>query len=125
MTGVGEYVVLFAEDWDSGAAAWSSQRPEAYSNDRGAATRLVAGTARSHQSKSDQEPAEGLPPTGEAYCRYLAEWEDMKLRCALSADEAGAAALREVAGGCPEQTATHGPTSYPRDAGAREQRGGS
>ncbi|MEQ6028300.1 hypothetical protein SOM70_37760 [Streptomyces salinarius] len=53
MTGVGEYVVLFAEDWDSGAAAWPRQRPEAYANDRGAATSLAAATTRSNQSKSD------------------------------------------------------------------------
>ncbi|MFJ8194998.1 hypothetical protein ACIQ8D_35465 [Streptomyces sp. NPDC096094] len=71
---------------------------------------LAAATARSHQSTSDQDPAEGLPPAGEAHCRYLAEWEDMKLRYALSADEAEAAALREVADGCPEQTVTYEPT---------------
>ncbi|MDX3406437.1 hypothetical protein PV708_09445 [Streptomyces sp. ME02-6977A] len=45
-------------------------------------------------------PAEGLPLAGEAHCRYLAEWEDLKLRYAPSVDEAEAAALREVADGC-------------------------
>lgn len=71
MTGVRQDVVLFAEDWYSGASTWSTQRPE-------------------------------------AHCRYLAEWEDMKLRHAPSADEAEAAALREVADGCP-QTVMHEP----------------
>ncbi|WP_121703461.1 hypothetical protein [Streptomyces sp. E5N298] len=88
MTGVGEYVVLFAEDWDSGAAAWPTQRPEGYANDSGAAASLVAATARSNRSKSDQDPAQGLAPAGEVHCRYLADWEDMKLRYALSADGA-------------------------------------
>lgn len=77
MTGVGEYVVLLTEDWDIGASAWSAQRPETYANDLGAATSLVASTARSHQSKSGQDPAEQLPLAAEAHCRYLAEWEDM------------------------------------------------
>ncbi|MGV9969142.1 hypothetical protein ACWDU3_35150 [Streptomyces olivaceus] len=64
MTGVRQDVVLFAEDWDSGASTWSTQRPEAHANDLGADTRLVAATARSRQSKSDQDPAQGLPPGG-------------------------------------------------------------
>ncbi|MFD5446537.1 hypothetical protein [Streptomyces tendae] len=102
MTGVGEYVVLLTEDWDIGASAWSAQRPEAYADDLAAATHLAAATARSNRSKSDQDPAEGLPPAGEAHCRYLAEWEDMKLRWGLSVDEAEAAALREVADSYPE-----------------------
>ncbi|MGV9914553.1 hypothetical protein [Streptomyces tendae] len=93
-------VVLFAEDWDSGAAAWSAQRHETYANDPGAAT-------RSNQSRSDQAPAEGLPPASEAHCRYVGEWVGTKLRWGLSADEAEVAALREVADGCPEQTVTY------------------
>ncbi|MFE6633539.1 hypothetical protein [Streptomyces tendae] len=102
-------VVLFAEDWDSGAAAWSTQRHETYANDPGAATRLAAATTRSNQSKSDQAPAEGLPPASEAHCRYVGEWVGTKLRWGLSADEAEVAALREVATGCPEQTVTYEP----------------
>ncbi|MFC8412637.1 MULTISPECIES: hypothetical protein [Streptomyces] len=79
-------VVLLTEDWHSGASAWSTQRPETYADHLAAATSFAAATARSHQPKSDQDPAEELPPAGEAHCRYLAEWEDMKLRYALSAD---------------------------------------
>ncbi|MGV9894676.1 hypothetical protein [Streptomyces tendae] len=95
-------MVLLTEDWDIGASTWSTQRPEAYADAPGDAASLAAATARSNQSKSDQGPAEQLPPAGEAHCRYLAEWEDMKLRWGLSADEAEAAALREVADSYPE-----------------------
>nr|WP_239106230.1 hypothetical protein [Streptomyces rubrogriseus] len=102
---------MLAEDWDSDAATWSAQHPEAYTNNPGAATSLVSATARFNQSKSDQDPAECLPPAGAAHCRYPAEWEDMKLRWTLSVDEAEVAALREVEDGCPEQTATYGPAS--------------
>ncbi|WP_411101035.1 hypothetical protein [Streptomyces sp. x-45] len=107
MTGVRQDVVLLAEDWHSGTSTWSAQRREAYANDLGASTSLVATTARSNQTKTDKDSAQGLPPAGEGHCRYLAEGEDMKLRYALSADQTEVAALREVAGGCPEQTVTY------------------
>ncbi|MFH8534929.1 hypothetical protein ACH4GE_41935 [Streptomyces tendae] len=87
MTGVRQDVVLLTEDWRNAASTWSTQRPEAYANDSGDATSLVVATARSNQAKSDQEPPQGLPPAGEMHCCYLAEWEDMKLRYALSADQ--------------------------------------
>ncbi|WP_309030225.1 HNH endonuclease family protein [Streptomyces alfalfae] len=98
-----------AEAWDSGASAWSAQRRETYANDLGAAASLVAVTARSNRSKSDQDPADWLPPAAEVHCRYVAEWVGTKLRWALSADEAEVAALGEVADGCPEQTVTYEP----------------
>ncbi|MFB7655007.1 MULTISPECIES: HNH endonuclease family protein [unclassified Streptomyces] len=98
-----------AEAWDSGASTWSAQRREAYANDLGADASLVAVTARSNRSKSDQDPAQWLPPATEAHCRYVAEWVGTKLRWSLSADEAEAAALREVAVGCPGQTVTYEP----------------
>ncbi|MGQ4423215.1 hypothetical protein ACN6LL_005200 [Streptomyces violaceoruber] len=89
MTGLKQDVVLLTEDWHNGASAWPTQRPEAHANDLTAATSLVAGIARSNPSKSNHDPTEGLPSAGEAHCRYLAEWEDMKLRWGLSVDEAG------------------------------------
>ncbi|MFD5806717.1 HNH endonuclease family protein [Streptomyces sp. NPDC127020] len=93
-----------AEAWDSGASTWSAQRREAYANDLGADASLVAVTARSNRSKSDQDPAQWLPPAAEVHCRYVAEWVGTKLRWSLSADEAEAAAVREVAAGCPGTT---------------------
>ncbi|MFF0516881.1 HNH endonuclease family protein [Streptomyces sp. NPDC004250] len=96
-----------AEAWDSGASTWSAQRREAYANDLGAEASLVAVTARSNRSKSDQDPATWLPPAAEVHCRYVAEWVGTKLRWSLSADEAEAAAVREVAAGCPDQTVTY------------------
>ncbi len=102
-------MVPLAESWDSGASAWTAARREAYANDQGAATSLVAVTARSNRLEADQDPAQWLPPTAGVHCRYVAEWVGTKLRWALSADEAEAAALTEVAGGCPEQTVTYEP----------------
>ncbi|MGW8745963.1 HNH endonuclease family protein [Streptomyces sp. NPDC055794] len=100
-----------AEAWDSGASTWSAAQREAYANDLGADASLVAVTARSNRSKSDQDPATWLPPAAEVHCRYVAEWVGTKLRWALSADEAEAEALREVAADCPETTVTYEPAA--------------
>ncbi|MEU6459934.1 HNH endonuclease family protein [Streptomyces sp. NPDC047065] len=100
-----------AEAWDSGASTWSAAQREAYANDLGADASLVAVTARSNRSKSDQDPATWMPPAAEVHCRYIAEWVGTKLRWTLSADEAEAEALREVAADCPETTVTYEPAA--------------
>lgn len=75
-----DHMVPLAEAWDSGAFAWTAARREAYANDLGQETSLVAVTARSNRQKSGQDPAEGLPPSADALCRYGAEWTATKLR---------------------------------------------
>ncbi|MBJ6622175.1 MULTISPECIES: HNH endonuclease family protein [Streptomyces] len=106
-----DHMVPLAESWDSGASAWTPQRREAYANDQGADASLVAVTARSNRSKADQDPAQWLPPAAEVHCRYVAEWVATKLRWSLTADGAEAAALREAADGCPEQSVTYEPAA--------------
>ncbi|NEV92473.1 HNH endonuclease [Streptomyces tendae] len=101
-----DHMVPLAEAWDSGASAWTAQRREAYANDQGAQTSLAAVTARSNRSKADQDPAQWMPPAAAAHCRYIAEWIATKLRWNLTADEREVAALREAAGGCPDQRVT-------------------
>jgi hypothetical protein len=102
-----DHMVPLAEAWDSGASTWSAQRREAYANDQGAATSLVAVTARSNRSKADQDPAQWLPPATHTHCRYAAEWAATKLRWNLTADDAELAALGEVAVACPDRTVTY------------------
>jgi hypothetical protein len=104
-----DHMVPLAEAWDSGASTWSTQRREAYANDQGAATSLIAVTARSNRSKADQDPAQWLPPAADTHCRYAAEWAATKLRWNLTADTAELAALHHLAGTCPEQTVTYEP----------------
>ncbi|WP_395576587.1 HNH endonuclease family protein [Streptomyces sp. BK79] len=106
-----DHMVPLAESWDSGASAWTAQRREAYANDQGATASLVAVTARSNRSKADQDPATWLPPAAEVHCRYIAEWVATKLRWNLTADETEVTALREAAGGCPEQSVTYEPAA--------------
>ncbi|MFC5157102.1 HNH endonuclease family protein, partial [Streptomyces amakusaensis] len=83
-----DHMVPLAEAWDSGASDWTPQRRESYANDQGQPSSLVAVTARSNRQKSDQDPAQWLPPAPDALCRYLSEWTATKLRWNLTADEA-------------------------------------
>jgi hypothetical protein len=99
-----DHMVPLAEAWDSGASAWTAKRRESYANDQGQEASLVAVTARSNRSKSDQDPAEWLPPAADAHCRYAAEWVGTKLRWDLTTDEAEIATLGELADACPGQT---------------------
>ncbi|WP_218125187.1 HNH endonuclease family protein [Glycomyces harbinensis] len=77
-----------AEAWDSGAREWDPKRREAYANDLGDSTSLIAVTTRSNCSKSEQDPAEWMPPSGSAACRYTCEWTSVKTRWGLAVDQA-------------------------------------
>lgn len=95
-----DHMVPLAEAWDSGASQWSPARRQDYANDLDAERSLVAVTAKSNRSKSDQDPAQWLPPLADARCTYAADWVATKLRWSLAADTAEVAALRELADGC-------------------------
>jgi hypothetical protein len=95
-----------AEAWDSGASAWTVQRREAYANDQGAERSLVAVTARSNRSKSDQDPAQWLPPAPDVHCQYATDWLATKLRWSLTVDPVEQQALRTLAEQCDGATVT-------------------
>ncbi|MEU6937040.1 HNH endonuclease family protein [Streptomyces rubiginosohelvolus] len=94
-----DHMVPLAEAWDSGASTWTAARREAYANDQGSTVSLVAVTARSNRQKSDQDPAQWLPPAPEAQCRYVGEWVSTKLRWQLAVDAAELEALKVFAEG--------------------------
>ncbi|MFE7535160.1 HNH endonuclease family protein [Streptomyces rhizosphaericola] len=104
-----DHTVPLAEAWDSGASGWTAARREAYANDLGADRSLVAVTARSNRSKSDQDPATWLPPLADARCTYATDWVSTKLRWGLSVDQAEADALAELAEGCGQETVEYEP----------------
>ncbi|WP_331759023.1 HNH endonuclease family protein [Streptomyces anulatus] len=99
-----DHMVPLAESWDSGASGWTAERREAYANDQGAHVSLVAVTARSNRQKSDQDPADWMPPSPDAQCRYVAEWVSTKLRWQLTADDRELEALKVYADGPCEDT---------------------
>ncbi|MBW3356596.1 HNH endonuclease family protein [Streptomyces microflavus] len=99
-----DHMVPLAEAWDSGASAWTAARREAYANDQGADVSLVAVTARSNRQKSDQDPADWMPPSPDAQCQYISEWVSTKLRWQLTADDRELEALKVYADGPCEDT---------------------
>ncbi|QBR04508.1 HNH endonuclease (plasmid) [Streptomyces sp. S501] len=99
-----DHMVPLAEAWDSGASAWTAARREAYANDQDAHTSLVAVTARTNRQKADQDPADWMPLSPEAQCRYVGEWVATKLRWQLTADNRELEALKVYAEGPCEDT---------------------
>lgn len=61
-------------------------------------------TARSNRQKSDQDPADWMPPSPAAQCRYVGEWVATKLRWQLTADDRELEALKVYAEGTCEGT---------------------
>jgi hypothetical protein len=72
---------------------------------------LVAVTARSNRSKSDQGPADWLPPAPDeaVRCQYASEWVGTKLRWGLATDGRELEALRDLARECPLESVTYEP----------------
>ncbi|WP_448319260.1 HNH endonuclease family protein [Streptomyces sp. CO7] len=98
-----DHFIPLAESWDSGASAWSASEREAFANDLGDARSLIAVTASSNRSKSDQDPAEWLPPAEGYRCTYAVTWTVVKLRWGLAADPAEKEALEGILAGCPDE----------------------
>lgn len=98
-----DHMVPLAEAWDSGARTWTAARREAYANDLHPWS-LLAVSASSNRSKSDQDPAEWMPTNRAFTCQYTARWIAVKFRWRLSVDPDEAQALRGLVRGCsPEQ----------------------
>ena len=93
-----DHLVPLAEAWDSGARRWTATTRQRYASDLGDARSLVAVTAASNRSKSDQDPAQWQPRYGR--CRYVRQWVAVKVRWSLSVDPAEKRALRVRASGC-------------------------
>ncbi|MFJ6438436.1 HNH endonuclease family protein [Streptomyces sp. NPDC091416] len=106
-----DHMVPLAEAWDSGASQWTAARREAYANDLGAERSLVAVTAKSNRSKSDQDPSTWLPPLADARCTYAADWVSTKLRWGLTVDAPEADALAGLAADCGEQPIEYEPAA--------------
>ena len=101
-----DHMVALAEAWDSGARTWAATRRRAFANDLGDDRTLVAVKDSVNQAKSDQDPAEWIPPSDSAVCRYVAEWVAVKIRWRLAVDTAEKAALTSYADSCSNVTIT-------------------
>jgi hypothetical protein len=94
-----DHLVPLAEAWDSGARNWTTAQRQAFAND---VTRpqLIAVTDNVNQSKSDQDPAEWMPPLTSYACTYVRAWVQVKYYYDLSVDTAEKAKLTSVLSGC-------------------------
>jgi hypothetical protein len=101
-----DHMVPLAEAWDSGAAAWTAARREAYANDQGAPNSLIAVSSSSNRSKADKDPSAWLPVPADR-CKYAGDWVADKLRWRLTADAAERDALVRLAEACPQTTVSY------------------
>jgi hypothetical protein len=95
-----DHMVPLAEAWDSGANKWDAAKREQYANDMGDENALIAVTAATNRSKSDQDPAEWLP--AKDVCTYIKNWVHVKLRWSLTVDDKELKAIKDVDAKCPK-----------------------
>lgn len=77
-----DHVVALAEAYRSGAAIWTARQRLLFANDE---SNLVAVSATSNLSKSDDDPARWLPQPA-ARCTFALVWIGVKQRWGLSID---------------------------------------
>jgi hypothetical protein len=94
-----DHLVPLAEAWGSGAYNWDDQKREDYANDLEGFT-LIAVSASSNRSKSDQDPAEWMPENRGFNCQYGARWVLVKKKWSLTIDPAEANKLRGLLKKC-------------------------
>lgn len=95
-----DHFVPLKEAWGSGAVDWTTEDRQSYANWLGNSWHLIAVTASSNRSKSDQDPAEWMPEDESVWCAYVWAWVEVKKEWSLTVDEAEKAALLEYAGAC-------------------------
>jgi hypothetical protein len=95
-----DHFVPLNEAWLSGADSWDAATRIQFGNDLGYDSSLVAVSASSNRSKSDQDPAEWMPSQRDYYCDYVATWIAVKWRWSLSVDSLERLALNSVLEQC-------------------------
>jgi hypothetical protein len=95
-----DHMVPLAEAWDSGASKWDANKRQAYANDMGDVNALIAVTAATNRSKSDQDPAEWMP--AKDVCTYVKNWVHVKLRWSLTVDDKELKAIKDANAKCPK-----------------------
>lgn len=95
-----DHFVPLNEAWISGAYAWDSATRVQFGNDLGYGPSLVAVTASSNRSKSDQDPARWMPAARSYFCDYAATWVAVKWRWGLSVDSLERMTLQSVLNSC-------------------------
>ena len=95
-----DHFVPLAEAWRSGARRWDADTRRRFANDLDYPLTLIAVTASTNRSKSDQDPATWLPSFGAYRCTYVASWIAVKWRWRLAVDALERGALTVGLSGC-------------------------
>lgn len=95
-----DHVVPLKEAHDSGGHAWTRDRRRAYANYLDYSWHLIAVQGSENQSKSDDDPADYLPPNTAFRCQYLEAWIRIKDEWGLNMDQREADAITAALGGC-------------------------
>jgi hypothetical protein len=95
-----DHMVPLAEAWDSGASKWDADKRQQYANDMGDPVSLIAVTAATNRSKSDQDPAEWLP--AKDVCTYIKNWVAVKIRWSLTVDDKELKVIKDNNAKCPK-----------------------
>ena len=82
-----DYVVTLGEAWRSGAAAWDRAKRRAFANDLDEPLALIAVSASTNRSKSDDDPAKWRPPDRKAWCTFSTAWTAVKSKWSLQSIE--------------------------------------
>lgn len=85
-----DHIVPLAEAWDSGAFAWQAWQRELFGKDT---ENLWLMTDNLNQAKGDGDPAEWVPPNGDAVCDYVQRYVAIKIEWHLAVDEWELAAI--------------------------------
>ncbi|MGY1435558.1 HNH endonuclease family protein [Streptomyces reniochalinae] len=94
-----DHVVPLAEAWRSGASDWTQDKRQELANNLKIA-QLLAVTDNVNQEKSDQDPAEWMPPSSGYHCEYARMWVWVKHTYDMTADAPEKAALKKALATC-------------------------
>jgi len=93
-----DHIVPLALAWDLGARDWSQEKRIRFSNDP---ANLLAVDGPTNQDKSDQQPADWMPPNTAFHCQYAMQFIAVLRGYALPVDAPSAAVLRDATESCP------------------------
>jgi hypothetical protein len=94
-----DHVVPLANAWRSGAKRWSDGKRRDFANDL-KNSQLIAVSAASNRSKSDQGPETWKPPRRRAWCLYTRWWVQVKRTWRLTVVRSERTELRRMVATC-------------------------
>lgn len=120
-----DHMVPLSEAWQSGAYRWDADTRERYANDLGYSRSLIAVSAASNRSKSDQDPYLWMPPNHAYWCQYVGDWIAIKYRWGLTIDSTEKRDLQNKVRACGVRNQVVKPTLAVRHFGSIPKSGGS